>query len=264
MSFNRVMLTELDLDNLRSDLKLMSLARETKVNFITPKAFSDGREFEKTYKSTLPFPRQNDFNLDSMVLIRDDPLPNCTKTVILKARQSGLKTISDTYHDIGIRALYYSFTPKKETNMSQDLIQAIRVISGTEQKDELSRFEQMPANIKEAMTRKMAARQQEASEKIADQLITLLDSAAGHKIRYLQLSRTLRAQMNTAISNVKRFHAAEQLANAGNFAPLVLVVHGTSGFTVDEIKKIEQDLEDQITKDAASPKITVTTRKRST
>jgi len=263
MSFDRVLFTELDLDNLRSDLELMSLARKTKVNFITPKAFSDGREFEKTYKSTLPFPRQNDFNLDSLVLIRNDPLPNCTKTVILKARKSGLKNISDTYHDIGIRALYYSFTPKKETNMSQDLIQAIRVISGTEQKDELSRFEQMPANIKEAMTRKMATRQQEASEKIADQLITLLDLAEGRKKHHLQMSRISRAQMNAAIANVKRFHAAEQLANSGNFAPLVLVVHGTSGFSIDEIKKIEQDLEDQIKKDSSETKTTTTTRKRS-
>lgn len=184
------------------------------------------------------------------------------KLVIIKARKSGIKHFSDLYHDIGIRALYYSFTPKKETNMSQDLIQAIRVISGTEQKDELSRFEQMPANIKEAMTRKMATRQQEASEKIADQLITLLDAAASHKIRHLQLSRTLRAQMNVAIANVKRFHAAEQLANSGNFAPLVLVVHGTSGFSIDEIKKIEQDLEDQIKKDSAEPKTTSAPRKR--
>lgn len=260
MSFNRGMLTELD--NLRSDLKLMSLARETKVNFITPKTFNDGQEFKKMRKSEFLFARQNDFNLDSMVLIRNGPLPNCTKTVILKARKSGLKNISDAYHDTGIRALYYSFTPKKETNMSQDLIQAIRVISGTEQKDELSRFEQMPANIKEAMTRKMATRQQEASEKIADQLITLLDAAASHKSRHLQLSRTLRAQMNVAIANVKRFHAAEQLASSGNFAPLVLVVHGTSGFSIDEIKKIEQDLEDQIKKDSAEPK-TAAARKRS-
>lgn len=258
MSFNRGQQTEL------GGLLLKTLVRETKVNFITPKAFNDGREFEKMLKSAFLFTRQNNPNLDNLVLIRNGPVPNCTKTVILKARKFGLKTISDTYHDIGMRALYYSYTPKKETNMSQDLIQAIRVISGTEQKDELSRFENMPANIKEAMNRKMAVRQQEASEKVADQLITLMDSAAGAKARALQLSRSLRTQMNAAIANVKRFHAAEQLANAGNFAPLVLVVHGTSGFTVDEIKKIEQDLEDQITKDAASPKITVTTRKRST
>ncbi len=262
MSFNRAKPTGI------GSLVSKTLVRGSKMTFITSEGINDGSELEKM-RDSFPYFLSNFVkpNSDNITLIHDgrliDLVSDPKKMIILKPRKFGLKTISDAYHDIGIRALYYSFTPKKENNMSQDLIQAIRVISGTEQKDELSRFENMPANIKEAMNRKMAARQQEASEKVADQLITLMDSAAGAKIRALQLSRSLRTQMNAAIANVKRFHAAEQLANAGNFAPLVLVVHGTSGFTVDEIKKIEQDLEDQIKKDSAEPKTASAARKRS-
>lgn len=135
-----------------------------------------------------------------------------------------------------------------------DAIKAVRELNGTASSDELSKFDKLPQNLKEAMERKIKERHEKAAEVLAENLIDMLDKVEKEKQTLLAHARSMNRQYQITVEKVKKYHAAQSLAKQGDFSALLYMIDPStflSEMNREEIHSVHKKIEDQIKKDAS-------------
>ena len=97
----------------------------------------------------------------------------------------------------------------------------IVLAGGTNGKDDLSKYDQLPDNIKDALKRKMAARQEEASENAAEEIMQILDRSESVVEDHVSQIRNHRRRIDGLKSDLESIDEAKEYGlKTNNFLPL--------------------------------------------